>query len=95
VLLALLLAPWLTPIMSESPNGFTQHLPKAILAALAGVLIGIGGFLGDLTMSAIKRDVGVKDTGDMLPGQGGVLDRIDSLIFTSPIFYYFAYLLYA
>ena len=48
----------------------------------------IAGFAGDVTMSAIKRDIGVKDTSHLIPGHGGVLDRADSLTFTAPFFFH-------
>jgi phosphatidate cytidylyltransferase len=62
------------------------------LAALAGLVIATAGFLGDVNISAVKRDSGVKDSGHLLPGQGGMLDRVDSLSFAAPAFYYFAVL---
>lgn len=59
-------------------------LPLAAALAAAMVLLGL---IGDLLVSCWKRDVGVKDTGAMLPGQGGVLDRCDSLLFVAPWFW--------
>ena len=57
-------------------------------AAAMSALITLAGFAGGLVMSAIKRDRGVKDFGALLPGHGGVLDRIDSLLFAAPIFFH-------
>ncbi len=74
--LAVLLAPVLTPL-------------DRFDSIAAGLLIGAGGFLGDTTIGALKRDLGVKDAGTMIAGHGGVLDRINSLTYTAPLFFHF------
>lgn len=62
-------------------------VPGLLVAALVGVGLGIGAIFGDLAESLLKRDAGVKDSGAIFPGHGGVLDRLDALIFTLPAAY--------
>ncbi len=59
------------------------------MAALMSLVIAVMGFAGSLTLSAIKRDRGVKDYGTLVEGHGGVLDRIDSICFAAPVFFHF------
>ncbi len=59
-----------------------------------GVILTLAGLIGDLAESAMKRSTGVKDSGALIPGHGGMLDRLDSLLFTGPAFYYYVAILH-
>jgi phosphatidate cytidylyltransferase len=59
-------------------------------AVVVGALLGVVGQVGDLVESALKRSVGTKDTGHLIPGHGGMLDRVDSLLFNTPVLFYYA-----
>jgi phosphatidate cytidylyltransferase len=64
-----------------------QPVQGPLVAAAIGVLLGIGAIVGDLAESLLKRGAGVKDSGAVFPGHGGVLDRLDALTFTLPMAY--------
>ena len=73
-----IIAPLLTPL------NFYQ-------GAFAGLLVATSGFIGDVVISSVKRDLQIKDSGSLIPGHGGILDRMDSLTYTSPLFFHFIY----
>jgi phosphatidate cytidylyltransferase len=66
---------------------FVSPLPSPLGGAIIGLCTGIAAILGDLAESAMKRSSGVKDSGNLIPGRGGVLDCIDSLSLAAPVFY--------
>jgi phosphatidate cytidylyltransferase len=95
------IAPNLSP--SKTLEGFVGGVSAATLigaglwwitpfsiwqAGMMALVICLMGFLGGLVMSAIKRDRGVKDWGQMIEGHGGVLDRLDSVVFAAPVFFH-------
>lgn len=68
--------------------GYFLLTSNVMANTILGFILGVSGFFGDIFMSFLKRKTNVKDTGRLLPGHGGLLDRMDSLIFNAPIFFW-------
>ncbi|MFA4016933.1 MAG: hypothetical protein RUDDFDWM_002045 [Candidatus Fervidibacterota bacterium] len=86
---AVLLAPSLAFLFQSMQASGTLMLSTAKVFPI-GLIIGTLGQVGDMCKSVIKRDVGIKDFGNIIPGHGGVLDRFDSLLISTPLVYFYA-----
>jgi phosphatidate cytidylyltransferase len=77
---AAVVAPLLTPL-------------NRVQGLIAGMIIAGAGFIGDVVVSSVKRDLQIKDSSQLIPGHGGLLDRMDSVLYTAPLFFHYVYYL--
>lgn len=76
-------------ILGLGPLVFSGEIASPMHLITLGLVVSVSGQLGDLVMSSVKRDIGVKDTGNIIPGHGGLLDRFDSLLLAGPAFFHY------
>ncbi len=81
---------FVTGVIAVALLGYGLVRLNIAVGLILGVLIVLAATFGDLAESVIKRQVGVKDSGQIIPGHGGMLDRLDSLMFVTPLVYCFA-----
>ena len=77
-------------LIERKDGVFAQHTQPLWITLLLSAALNVAAQLGDLVESLIKRGAGVKDSGAILPGHGGMLDRIDALLFAAPVLWYYA-----
>lgn len=79
----------ISPVAALAARAWLGSPLSAPEAIAIGLVLGVVGQAGDLVESALKRGVGAKDTGGLIPGHGGILDRLDGLLFNTPVLFYF------
>ena len=80
----------ISPVAALAAGAWLMPSISGREAVAVGLLLGVVGQVGDLVESLLKRSVGTKDTGHLIPGHGGILDRLDGLLFNTPVLFYYA-----
>lgn len=81
----------ISPVAALAAQMWLGATLSALEAIAVGLALGVAGQAGDLVESALKRGVGTKDTGHLIPGHGGILDRLDGLLFNTPVLFYYVW----